>query len=364
MIVNYTNSVTQLQPKHKPLAPQAFQGVRVKNADVISFGKRGENAEKTEKVQPKEKVQVLKNIAIGVLNPIKDIAKAIIENPIPTGAIIAAAVATIHFLPIVGTALAVGVCGFGAYKMAESTVSAIKAKKGGDIERANKECRDFGEGLFDVGLTVMPAIKGVKELRGTADAISEASKAASKTGETVHWVQKMYSIIKQVQKSDDVVKAPTTISDMIAKIKDDGIKELAALRGAYKMKESSKELQKVIEKVADPSKKKQLLELLDELAKVSDKAQKSEALNQINVILKNEKILSTDIQKVLEIAENIKDQPAVVAIIKQALKMGNGSLDDAARAVNKAVGGTRFSDNAARTIAAADDLGVKPSNQE
>jgi hypothetical protein len=349
MIVNFTGQNQTVKPQLKPLAKPNFTASLPQKVDTVSFGA------KEAKEAAGEKLQVFKSLAQGVWRPIETIGKAIIENPVPTGLVIAAAVATITFLPIVGTALALGVCGFGAYKIGSSTIQAVKAYKQGDNHKANNEIKDVGEGVFEVGLTVVPAIKGVKELRGTVNAINEASKAAATEQKALNFVQKLYAVIKQVQSKSAVTKAPRTYQTLFERIKNDGISEFALLKNGPKIKRGSKELEKVISQVQDPARKSQLMNILEELAKTSDKAKSSQMMQTISELLKAEKITTTDIGKLVEIVENVKEQPAIIAVLKQAMKAGQGSVDDAARAINKALGAGRLSDDAARTIAAVEN---------
>ncbi|MEW5819523.1 MAG: hypothetical protein AB1782_04980 [Cyanobacteriota bacterium] len=354
MIVNYSNNLPKVQIKPIALNNKlAFGQTARLNKDTFTFGAAQE--------KQGEQLAVFSSIGKGIVKPVKDILSAVVKNPLATGLIVAATVAVIHFLPIMGTALALGVCAFGGYQILAGLFNGIKAVKAQktaenkDYTKANNHFQNVGEGMFDVALTANAAVRGVKELRGTISAISEASKAAAAEGKTLTAAQKLYSVLKQVQTRAQVSSAPTKIEDVLQQIIQDGKNELLLLKDAGKIKQSTKDLKEIIEKIADPNKKAQLLKLLDDLSDVTKHSKRAEQISSaIKEILQAEKVTNTEVARLLEIVDATREQPAVLAVLKSALK--TGTVDDAAKALNKIIGANRYSDDAIKTVVGVENI--------
>lgn len=340
MNVNFVGSTQLVKPQQKKVSQPAFCAAKTQGMDMVSFAGSKEAKDKG------PQLSVMKNLAKGFVKPIKDIAQAVVNAPLATGAIVAATAATIHFVPVIGTLLAVGVASAGAIKIISSVAQAFKAKKGGDIEKAQKEIRDVGEGAFDVALTANAAIKGIKEVSGTVRAILEASKSVANEGKAINLVQKLYAIIKQVQTDKAVINAPKKFDTMVNTLKKDGVAEFALLKDAFKIKKSSKDIEAMISKVKDAGKKEELIKLLDAIKDATPKTNSAKYVDQIAGILKSEGITNVNTAQLIEIIETIREEPAVLAVVKGAMKVG--TVDDAARAINKVIGKSRFSDDAVK----------------
>lgn len=354
MIVNNQIGIPKLNIKPNKSSQASFGMTNQLKVDTVHFGA-------TEKAENKgTELAVLKSIGKGLIKPISDIFNAVVKAPLATGLIVAATAAIIHFLPILGTVLAVGVCGFGAYQMATGVikgVSAARAQKNAEVKdytNANKQFEKVGEGLFDFGLTANAALKGIKEVKGTISAISEASKAAAAEKESINAAQKLYAILKQVQNKNAVKTAPTKLETVFQRIVEDGKNEFLLLKQSGKISKSTKDLEEVIKKISDPAKKQQLLELLDKLSDVTKHSPQAEKIAAtIQELLKAEKISSTETARILELIDATREQPAVLAVLKSAMK--TGTVDDAVKTINKMVGATRYGDDAVKAYAGIDN---------
>lgn len=361
MLVQNTQAIQIAKPNQKTKLPNqpAFGALQQVKTDTVSFG----NEAAAPATQQGEKLAVLKNVVKGIFKPVKDIIDAVIKAPVATGLVVAATAAVIHFLPIVGTALAVGIAAAGAYQIAAGTIKGIsearqeKGKEVKDYADANKQFRRVGEGIFDLGLTLNAAIKGIKEVQGTISAIGEASQAAQAVegGKGLTGSQKLYAILKQVQTRSQVEKAPKTYNTVFKRIIDDGKAEFVLLKEAGKVKKSTRDLKDIIDKVADPAKKEELVKLLDNLSDVTNKSDKARQITQaIRELLAGEKVTGTDTGRLLEIIDTAKDQPAVLAVLKSAMK--TGTVDDAAKTVGKLLGKTRYTDEAGKVVATTENI--------
>lgn len=351
MNVNLSNNLTRVQPRLNNMTQPAFGGYLAPKTDTISFG----NATTVKG----EELAVFKNIAKGVVKPIKDIVKAVIDSPLATGLVVATTAAVIHFIPVVGTALAIGICGFGAFQVGAGLINGIKsarAQKGAeekDYTKANKQFERIGEGLFDLALTANAALKGVKELQGTVSAISEATTAAAQEGKTVNFAQKLYAVLKQAQTRAQVTNAPKQIETVFSRIAQEGKTEFELLKSSGKIKKTTKDLKEVIEKILDPTKKTQLLKLLDDLSSVTHSSERALKITaEITKLLSAEKITTVETSRILEIIDASREQPAVLAVLKAAMK--TGTVDDAYKALNKVIGANRYSDDAIKVVAGTD----------
>lgn len=358
MLVQNTQAIQIAKPNQKTKLPNnpVFGSLTQTKTDTIAFGNTAEAT-----MPQGEKLAVMKNIAKGIFKPVKDIFDAVVKAPIATGLVVAATAAVIHFLPIVGTALAVGIAGLGAYQIATGTVKGIaearqeKGKEEKDYADANKQFRRVGEGVFDLALTLNAAIKGIKEVRGTVSAIGEASAAAKEADSSLKGSQKLYAILKQVQSRSQVEKAPKTYNTVFKRIVDDGKAQFALLKEGGKVKKSTKDLKDIIDKIADPAKKEELAKLLDSLSEVAGKSESAKQITgAIRELLANEKITGTDTARLLEIIDTAKDQPAVLAVLKSAMK--TGTVDDAAKTVGKMLGKTRYTDEAGKVVATTENI--------
>lgn len=251
MVVNFTSNTPKIQTKRAPSFERKTLVQPKMQRDVISFG-----AEDEKPAPPPEKLHIASNLIKGMFKPIKDIVKSLIEAPLATGVVIAATAAAIATIPIIGTALAIGICGLGAGKILVGAVSAIKDHHKGDNAKANKDIQQVGEGIFDVGLTVNSAIKGVKQIANTVNAIKEASQTVAKSGGNLGIFEKLYAIVQQVQKSDVIPQGPKNIKEFGTRIKEDALKQVAALRETItgsKPKVSVPEIEQVLDKVGQLS---------------------------------------------------------------------------------------------------------------
>lgn len=351
MNVNVSNNLTRLQPKLNNMTQPVFSGFLQPKTDTISFG----NAKEVKG----EELAVLKNIGNGIIKPIKDIIKAVVNSPLATGLVVATTAATIHFLPVVGTALAVGICAYGAYEMGAGLINGVKAAKAQkgaeekDYTKANKQFERLGEGIFDFALTANAALKGIKQLQGTVSAISEATAAATQEGKTINFAQKLYAVLKQSQTRAQVLKAPRKVDTVFSRIAQEGKAEFELLRNSGKIKKSTKDLKEIISKILDPAKKDKLIQLLDDLSEVTHASERAIKITaEITKLLQAEKITGVETSRILEIIDASREQPAVLAVLKSAMK--TGTVDDAYKALNKVIGANRYSDDAAKVVASTD----------
>ena len=355
MLVNHTNVIPKVETKLKTSSQPSFGAVNRFQTDTISFTSAKED-------KGPQKLHVMKSIAEGIFNPIKDIVSAIIKAPLVTGLVVAATAATIYFLPIVGTALAVGVAAYGAYQLGSGLINGIKAAKAEktaetkDYTKANQQFERVGEGVFDLALTLNAAIKGVKQVSNTIKAIGEASKTAAANNQVLTGPQKLYAILKQVQTEKAVASAPKKLETVYNRILQDGKDQYVLLKEAGKLKKSTKEMQAIIEKIANPEQKAKLIKLLDDLSSVTKHSPQADQISTaIREILNSEKITGTETARILEIIDASREQPAVLAVLKAAMKSGQGTMDDVAKALNKIIGANRYSDEAAEVVAAVDN---------
>ncbi|MGD9580242.1 MAG: hypothetical protein AB7V50_02625 [Vampirovibrionia bacterium] len=353
MNINLSNNLTRVQPKVEIQKQPVFSGLMTQQTDTVSFGSKKDVKDKS------KELAVVTSIAKGIVKPIGDIVEAVVNSPLATGLIVATTAAAIHFIPVLGTALAIGVCGFGAFQMGAGLVKGIKeakAQKGQeekDYSKANVQFSRIGEGLFDVALTANAAIRGVKQLQGTVSAISEATAAATQEGKTINFAQKLYAVLKQAQTRAQVMNAPKQVDTVFSKIAQEGKAEFELLKSSGKIKKTTKDLKEIIEKVIDPGKKAQLVKLLDDLSSVTSKSeQASKITSEITSLLNAEKISGTETTRILEIIDASREQPAVLAVLKSAMK--TGTVDDAYKALNKVIGANRYTDDAVKVVAGAE----------
>lgn len=340
MIVNFTSTNQNLKPQQQVKMQPAFGTLGKQKADVVSF------RDKTEKPEGKgEKLSVISNIVRGIVKPIQDIAKAFIEAPLPTGLVVASIAAVIHFLPVVGTALAVGVCGFGAYKIASSTMSAIKAAntekakekpEERDFAKANLQLREVGEGIFDVALTAGTAINGVKQLANTAKMTA---------GETqLNTYQKLYAFIKQLQNREGIPAEVSDFNTFIQRIKGDGLNELALLKQTINNNNPIKvsELEKLLDTVNKDNAGK-ASELFGELAKaIKNEGPAKTTLGNAAEWLKAGKFDTITANKTAILnalntsnIDSMVTNPELVKLVNQFMRVANP--DDAAKFITKIV---------------------------
>jgi hypothetical protein len=238
--VNFSNINIAVKPDVKPkiTAPQlAFTAQQ----DTVSFkrnknkAKQADNAEpvseaKVSEEKSKEKLSVVKSLAKGFISPAVVIGKALINHTMASIAMIVITAAAMRYIKLFGTLLTTGICAFGAFKIGKGTAGAVKAVKAekakDDDERnyakANKQIEGVGEGLFDVALTVTSAINNLKSLTKSVKAVKNAKEANT--------YQRVYAILKQIEKSDDVLQGPADLAALKATIRQEGASEWSQLK--------------------------------------------------------------------------------------------------------------------------------------
>lgn len=358
MVVEFTSSKPITQIKLKPKNQLTFQQLPKAKGDVVHF-----SANDKETKPAAEKVKVLPNLMKGFIKPIKDIFKSLIDAPLATGVVIAATAAAIAVFPIVGTALAVGICAFGAGKIAMGTVSAIKQSGKGEVEKANNSIQQVGEGVFDVALTANAAISGLKKVGQTVKAVGEAVKEATAKGGQLGIFEKLYAFVQQIQKSETIPQGPKNLNEFVTKIKENAVKELAALKETISnggKKVSVPEIEEVLNKVESLKGKQvdQAAKAFEQIAAALKDGSGKDWLqqaagwlqnNQVDKVVANKSAIIEALQK--SNVDSILRDPEIIKIVNQVMKSTNPN--EAVSLIRK-IAGAPETEEAVKVIAGAD----------
>ncbi len=155
----------------------------------------------------------LLNLGKGILNSVKNIGKAIIENPLKTALIVGAC-----FIPGVGPIIATGLAAYGAVKGTVGIVKgAIAADNAQTDQQAEEAFQNIGSGAFELGTSLIG-------IRGTAG----AAKAALTKGATA---AKAAKGVKALANVDDAATSASRLANITNKVKTATIKAKAFGKG-------------------------------------------------------------------------------------------------------------------------------------
>lgn len=115
----------------------------------------------------KPKLKLIRSFVKGVLEPITSVVKYVVNNPLQASVYLGASLFAITQFPILGSALALGIFGYGGFQMATGLGSLVNNLRKGNTEQANNAASKIGRGVFDVAFSYGSAFKSVKALKGS-----------------------------------------------------------------------------------------------------------------------------------------------------------------------------------------------------
>ncbi|MGD9580241.1 MAG: hypothetical protein AB7V50_02620 [Vampirovibrionia bacterium] len=358
MNVGLTNNINTYKPAVKTNNNTALN----QKQSMVSF--TGQDKEK-----PQVKLSVLPSLAKGFMQPIKDIVSAVIDAPLSSALILGVTAAGMRCSKLLGTALTVGICGFGAVKMGASSIKAVKAIKeekakdvtDRDYTKANHQIGEFGEGLFDVALTANSAVKDAVSLYNSAKAVAAAKTATI--------AQKVFGIVKQVETPEAIIELPKTSKGILNKFKKESVKEFGKLTDIVtgnsrgKTTKLSQEISELLKNTDANSSKESIINGLRSLSENLKDGSKTKG--QINSLLESigkegiTKLSATNIQQIDRILagiESANELPGGVRVLREVMKSTN-KADDVGKVITKYLKGVKESSEVTAKAGVASGLG-------
>jgi ribosomal protein L30/L7E len=350
--VAFNSHVIAVNPVNTQVRGFKTQALPAFKADRVSFTSDKEDkeenvAKKKDKINSasREKLKVLSSLGMGFIQPIKDIYKTVMKNPVASAVVIALTAAAMKHIKLVGTLLTVGICALGSYKVGSGTLNslrAIRAERKKDSEerdyaKANNNIKKAGEGIFDVALTANAAINNTRSLFRSGQAVSQAKEANT--------YQKIYALLKQIESKDDILRGPANIKALGNTIKHEGINEINKLKRILTGSRGDQVPESILplkDALVDSAKQKEVLKRLplDELEKMPKVKGNKELLDLIRKIREGQVILKEDeFLQIVELAKYIETPDKALAGMKAIKTIADTASrsDDALRIIAKRV---------------------------
>jgi hypothetical protein len=176
--------------------------------------KAGTPTNATSPATPTVKKKPISSFFKGLTSPFIHVAKFIYNEPAKALLYLGGSLATISAFPILGTALSVGLLGYGGYQLITGLSQALGSLKGNNNEKFNQSIEKVGRGTFDIIFTYGAAAKGVRALKSSAELVRNA--------ENLTILQKINVILRQLPKETPAAELqllPKTLGEVFSDLK-------------------------------------------------------------------------------------------------------------------------------------------------
>jgi hypothetical protein len=208
-----TNLSSPITIKPTSIAGQAVRFGQAKTQEGPSPEAPKESAPAAKPAPPKR--QLIRHFFKGLADPIVSVVKYVFNNPLQASIYLGASLFAISQFPILGSALAVGIFGYGGFQMATGLGGIVNNIRKGDNEKANAAASRLGRGAFDVAFSAGSALKALKSIRGSFQL------ALGKNELT--FLQRLGAIGRELQPgaaAEELNALPKTLGQLCGQLKD------------------------------------------------------------------------------------------------------------------------------------------------
>ena len=293
-----------------PLKPAQIQGPAVQfgsakeaaKASATSTEAPPNSAPAAKSAQPKR--QVIKHFFKGVFEPMTSVVKYVLNNPLQASIYLGASLFAISQFPILGSALAVGIFGFGGFQMATGLGGIVNNMRKGDNEKTNAAAARLGRGTFDVAFSAGSALKAVKSIRGSFQLAMGKNELT--------FLQRLGAIGRELQPgatAEELSALPKSLGELCGQLKDRFLSIFN--KEKHVLPPSGTQLEDVAELIRTNR---------DKLSDILAKRQGWWGVPQLQTIINAEALQGKTLSGVPNVAAQIIKDPKMAAVLARVLE--------------------------------------------
>lgn len=254
----------------------------------------------------------------GLTDPITSVVKYVFNNPLQASIYLGASLFAISQFPILGSALAVGIFGYGGFQMATGLGGIINNIRKGDNEKANAAAARLGRGTFDVAFSAGSALKAVKSMRGSLQLAMGKNELT--------FLQRLGAIGRELQPgaaAEELNALPKTFGELCGQLKDRFLSIFD--KEKHVLPQSGTQLEDVAELIKTNR---------DKLSGILAKRQNWWGVPQLQKVIDADALKGQTLSGVPNVAAQIVKDPKLAAVLARVLEAENtvaqglGVLDD------------------------------------